>query len=198
MIRKAYKFKLQTSAVQAKQLCGYAGSCRFIWNKALSINLFRLHNGKNIMYYQELDFFSKLWKKSNEYSFLQDCPSQAIQQKLKDLEKAFRDCFDKTQPNKKLPKFKKKNMGDSIRYPQGFKISGNRVFLPKIGWVKFRKSQDIVGKAKNITLSLHAGSWYISIQVEQEVLQPVHPATSIVGIGSCQATCRLSINKSRF
>ncbi len=182
MIRKAYKFKLQTSTVQAKQLRWYAGSCRFIWNKALAINLFRLHNGKNIMYYQELDFFSKLWKKSNEYGFLQDCPSQAIQQKLKDLEKAFRDCFDKTQPNKKLPKFKKKNVGDSIRYPQGFKISKNRVFLPKMGWLKFRKSQDIVGIAKNITVSLYAGSWYVSIQVEQEVVQPLHPSTSIVGV----------------
>ena len=26
-------------------------------------------------------------------------------------------------------------MADSFRYPQGIKVSDNRVFLPKIGWV---------------------------------------------------------------
>ena len=84
MIRKAYKFKLKTSTQQSEQLAMYAGCCRFVWNKALSLNLFRLSHQQPIMYYQELDFYSKLWKKSEEYGFLKECPSQAIQQKLRD------------------------------------------------------------------------------------------------------------------
>ena len=152
--RMAYKFKLKLNAKQKESIANYGGSTRFLWNKALALNLSRLKEKQHILYYQELDFFSKLWKKSDEYGFLKKCPSQAIQQKLKDLEKAFKDCFDKKQPNKRLPSFKKKGQGDSFRYPQGFKVSGNQVFLPKLGWLRFRKSREIKGVIKNITVKV--------------------------------------------
>jgi len=181
-IRKAYKFKLKVSPSQARVLNNYAGACRFVWNKALALNLQRLNHQQRIMYYQELDFFSKLWKKSDDYGFLKECPSQTIQQKLKDLERAFKDCFDKTQPTKRLPKFKRKGQHDSFRFPQGFKIHGDCVFLPKIGWLKFRKSRDISGQAKNITVSKYASGWYISIQVEEERAIHPHTSSSMVGI----------------
>ena len=113
---------------------------------------------------------------------MKECPSQAIQQKLKDLEKAFKDCFDKKQPNKRLPRFKKKGQGDSFRYPQGFKVSGNQVFLPKLGWLRFRKSREIKGVIKNITVRGKEDNWYISIQVEQEFQAPNNSSRSIVGI----------------
>jgi putative transposase len=46
-----------------------------------------------------------------------------LQQSLKNLDRAFKDGFDKTQPLKRIPNFKKKGIStDSIRYPQGFKI----------------------------------------------------------------------------
>ena len=41
----------------------YAGNCRFLWNKALALNLYYLDNKQPILWYQELDWFSKLWKK---------------------------------------------------------------------------------------------------------------------------------------
>jgi len=57
-----------------------------------------------------------------------------------------------------MPRFKKKSDGyDSIRLVQFDKycrIEGNRVKLPNgIGFVKFRKSQDILGTIKNVTIS---------------------------------------------
>jgi putative transposase len=125
--RKAYKFKLKVKEKHINLLNQFDGINRFVWNKSLAINLHRLRNGYKIMYYQELDFYSKLWKKSSEYGFLKDCPSQTIQQKLRDLDKAFKDCFDKSQPNKKLPRFKKKGQCNGIRFPQGFKIQGNSI-----------------------------------------------------------------------
>ncbi|ASM52715.1 hypothetical protein PNIG_a0394 [Pseudoalteromonas nigrifaciens] len=63
VIRKAYKFRLKTTPDINAKMVQYAGNCRFLWNKALAINLFKLQNKQKICYYQELDFFSKLWKK---------------------------------------------------------------------------------------------------------------------------------------
>ena len=182
IIRKAYKFRLNTKLNQQHKLFQFAGCCRFLWNKCWHINRERLKNGQRIMRYQEMDFWSKLWKKSDEYGFLKDCQSQLLQQKLKDLDKAFMDCFDEKQVTKKFPKRKKKGQDDSFRYPQGFKIQGNNIYLPKLGWFKYRQSRKIQGVPKNVTVSHYAGHWYLSIQTELEIEQPVHPSKSMVGI----------------
>ena len=86
-----------------------------------------------------------------------------------------------------MPRFKKKSDGyDSIRIVQFGRycwVKGNQVKLPNdIGVVKFRKSQNIVGEIKNVTISKHVGKWYVSFGAENTVEAPVHPSKSAVGI----------------
>ena len=182
LVRKAFKFRLKTNSVQKQQFQQYGGQARFIWNKCLALNLNRLKQGHRILRYQELDFWSKVWKSSEEYDFLKLCPSQVLQQKLMDLDRAWMDAFDVNQPNKRLPRFKKKGGRDSFRFPQGFKISGHQIYLPKLGWFRFRQSQPIIGLVKNVTVSQKSGEWYVSIQTEHEVVSQYHPKSSAVGV----------------
>ena len=65
---------------------------------------------------------------------------------------------------------------DSFRYPQGFKIdeTGKQIYLPGIGFVKYRRSRYIEGKAKNVTVMRKADGWYVSIQTEYEKEIPKH------------------------
>jgi putative transposase len=181
-IRKAYKVRLKTNSETESKLVRFCGSGRFLWNKSLAMNLERLEKGQGILWYNELAFWLRLWKSSDEYGFLKECPSQVLQQKLMDLDRAFRDSFDRKQPLKRLPVFKKKGRGEGIRFPQGFKIENRRIFLPKIGWVGFFWSQPIEGTIKNITVSARADRWYASIQTEQELEIQKHPSDSEVGI----------------
>ena len=87
-----------------------------------------------------------------------------------------------------MPRFKRKSDGcDSIRLVQFDKycrIEGNRVKLPNgIGLVKFRKSQDIIGTIKNITISKKSSRWYLSFGTERELEQNlIHPSESAIGI----------------
>lgn len=135
------------------------------------------------MNYNKLAGLLVEWKKNEESSFLGEAPAQSLQQTLKNLDKALREAFDKKNP-KRFPRFKKKGLGDSFRYPQGFKIDekNSRVFLPKIGWVCYRNSRKIDGLPKNITVSENGGAWFVSIQTEIEVKSPKHPSFSIVGL----------------
>ena len=63
-----------------------------------------------------------------------------LQQSLKDLEAAFRNFFQKRAD---FPKFKKKGLKDRFRFPHEFKLeeSNERVYFPKIGWMRYRKSR---------------------------------------------------------
>ncbi len=87
-----------------------------------------------------------------------------------------------------MPRFKRKSDGcDSMRLVQFDKycrIEGNRVKLPNgVGFVKFKKSQDIIGTIKNVTISKKSGHWYVSFGTERALPEnPIHPSTSAIGI----------------
>ena len=91
-----------------------------------------------------------------------------------------------------MTRFKRKSDGrDSIRLVQFDKycrVEGSRIKLPNgIGLVKFRKSQDIIGTIKNVTISKKSGHWYVSFGTEHEVEKPRHPATSALGLDLAQS-----------
>ena len=159
----------------------FAGCCRFVWNKALALQKERHDAGERTLGYNKMAILLPAWK--TEHPFLNEAPSQALQQVLMNLDRAIKDAFDPKQPDKHFPAFKKKFMSrDSFRYPQGFRIEGSRVFLPKLGWISFRRSRPVEGTPRNITVSRKGSRWFVSIQTEAEVAEPIHPSDSLVGI----------------
>lgn len=178
LIRKAYKYQLKTTRDQNNALKTFSDCNRFVWNKSLALQSQRLdrHEKKDrkLLTYNELACFLTLWKQSSEWYFLKEAPSQTLQQTLKDLERAIKDAFDRRQPLKKFPVFKRKDETKGFRFPQGMIVRCNQVFLPKIGWVTFRNSRKLEGAIKNITISERCGKWYVSIQVEVEVKPEEH------------------------
>ncbi|MCT8200888.1 transposase, partial [Proteus mirabilis] len=58
----------------------------------------------------------------------------------------------------------------------------SRISLPKLGWMRYRNSREVVGEVRNVTVSQSCGKWYVSIQTEHEATEPQHESTSIVGL----------------
>jgi transposase len=80
-----------------------AGCCRLVWNKALALNLSRLEHKQSILWYNEVAYWLTFWKSTDDLSFLKECHSQPLLQTLKNLDKAFKDAFDKIkQKNPKI------------------------------------------------------------------------------------------------
>ncbi|KFA25764.1 RNA-guided endonuclease InsQ/TnpB family protein, partial [Xanthomonas vasicola] len=117
-----------------------------------------------------------------ETPWLCDAPIHPLQQTLKDLERAYSNFFAKRAD---FPRFKKKGQFDSFRYPDPKQIkldqANSRVYLPKLGWLRYRNSREVWGTVKNITVSQSSGKWFVSIQTEREVAQPI-PQGDAVGI----------------
>lgn len=166
---------------QLRMMRGFAGACRFVPNKALAIQKDRYEKGEKKLGYADLCKLLTAWKEEPKLEWLRETPSQTLQQSLKDLERAYANFFAKRAD---FPRFKKKGQGDSFRFPQGFKLdqANGRIFLPKLGWMRYRNSRDVLGTPKNMTVSQSCGKWFVSIQTEREVEQSIHPAASAVGI----------------
>ena len=178
---QAYKFQLRPTVEQESLMRRFAGCCRFLWNKALALEKEYYETEGKRLGYNSLAGLLRDWKKEDDTSFLSEAHSQILQQSLKDLDRAYKNFFAK---RASFPRFKKKGLHDSFRYPQGFKLDENnsRIYFPKIGWIRYRKSRNIEGLPKQMTASLSAGKWYVSIQTEREVPDPVHPSQSSLGI----------------
>lgn len=159
----------------------FAGACRFVFNKSLALQNENHEAGNKFLSYVKMAAWLVEWKKEPETQWLKESPSQPLQQALKDLERAYKNFFQK---RASFPRFKKRGHSDSFRYPQGVKLdqANNRISLPKLGWISYRNSREVVGEVKNVTVSQSCGKWYVSIQTEYEVTEPTHSSTSMVGL----------------
>lgn len=159
----------------------FAGACRFVFNRALARQNENHEAGNKYIPYGKMASWLVEWKNATETQWFNDSPSQPLQQSLKDLERAYKNFFRKRAA---FPRFKKRGQNDAFRYPQGVKLDqeNSRIFLPKLGWMRYRNSRQVTGVVKNVTVSQSCGKWYISIQTESEVSTPVHPSASMVGL----------------
>ena len=159
----------------------FAGACRFVFNRALARQNENHEAGNKYIPYGKMASWLVEWKNATETQWLKDAQSQPLQQSLKDLERAYKNFFRKRAA---FPRFKKRGQNDAFRYPQGVKLDqeNSRIFLPKLGWMRYRNSRQVTGVVKNVTVSQSCGKWYISIQTESEVSTPAHPSASMVGL----------------
>jgi len=180
---QAFKYELRPDGQQARQMRRFAGSCRFVYNKALALQKERYERGEKKLGYAGLCKLLTEWRGSADTAWLSDAPVHPLQQTLKDLERAYANFFAKRAD---FPHFKKKGRSDRFRYPDPKQIKldqGNsRIFLPKMGWLRYRNSRNVLGAVKNVTVSQSCGQWFASIQTEREVEQPVPMAKTAVGI----------------
>ena len=165
--------------MQIQLMMQFCGCARYIYNRTLSLekSLYK-KDSKHSFKYSEAANRLPGWKKKNP--FLKKCHSQVLQQSLKDLDRAYTNFFEK---RGNVPKYKKKYRHDSIRFPQGVELDEvkQQIRLPKIGWMGYRKSRDIIGTIKNVTVSRRGEKWDVSIQTEYEVVSSA-PNPSEIGI----------------
>ena len=180
---QAFKFELRPNGKQERDMRRFAGACRFVFNKALALQQDNHRTGGKFIDYVAMAKHLTAWRNESETPWLKDAPVHPLQHALKDLDRAFQNFFAKRAA---FPNFKKKGRSASFRYPDAkqFKLdaANGRIFLPKLGWMKLRLSRPVLGQLKNATVGLSAGKWFVSLQTEQEVANPIPKATSAIGV----------------
>jgi putative transposase len=173
--RKTYRFRMRPKGDQGQSLDRMAGARRFVWNWAL--RRWKDHQaatGKSISL-KRLSAELTLLKRQPGLEWLNDVDSQALQQALQDLHRAFTNFFAK---RARYPRFKSRKRDKArFRIPQRVRIEDDRVYVPKVGWVRIRQSREVDGTIKGATFRREAdGHWYVSLTVEFELPDVAVPA----------------------
>ncbi len=180
---QTFQYELMPTGETQRQLRRFAGSCRFVYNKALALQKANHEAGKKHLGYVTMAAWLPLWKREVGQEWLKDAPSQALQHALKHLDKAYQNFFAKRAG---FPRFKRKGSGDSFRYPDPKQIKldqgNNRIFLPKLGWIRYRNSREVLGEVRNVTVSCQNDKWLVSIQTRREMEVVPSATTTAVGI----------------
>jgi putative transposase len=182
-ILQAYRYQLRPTESQRRNMARFAGCRRFVYNRALALQKERYAKGQRRLGFGELCKELTSWKRQDDTSFLRSAPAQVLQQGLMDLDKAYKNHFAE---RASVPRFRKRGRRDGFRYPQPSQIkldeTNARIFLPKLGWMKYRKSRLISGAIRQVTVVGKNGKWFVNIQTERDVEKPMHPSNSMVGI----------------
>ncbi|XWK90769.1 MAG: RNA-guided endonuclease TnpB family protein [Phormidium sp.] len=175
----ALKVRLYPNKEQQIALIQNFGCCRFVWNYYLNkSNTQYQETGKGLSYCDMAKDLTQL-KKQEDFLWLKDASSSALQQSLKNLEAAFKNFFEH---RAKFPNFKSRHKKQSLRYPAGCSIKGNGIQLPKLGIVKAVISKKISGKIKSVTvLKDNTDKYFAAILLEVED-SPANKEGKISGI----------------
>ena len=173
-LRKAYKFRIYPTVVQAKTLDFHFGAVRYVYNR---------YRAAREGYYQDtgetlsvadccLDLTDHKREAGKEW--LQQAYNQSLQQAIRDLDRAYRNLFA---GRARYPRFKSKRSRQSIRYlfagDGRLRIANGRIRISKVGDVKITQHRRIEGTPKNMTVSkTKSGKFFVSIQCEMDMTLP--------------------------
>ncbi|WP_110926770.1 IS200/IS605 family element RNA-guided endonuclease TnpB [Bacillus massiliglaciei] len=181
LVNKAYKFRIYPTKEQETLITKTIGCCRFVFNRFLGQwNDTYKETGKGLTYNA---CSAELTQMKKEFVWLKEVDSIALQSSLKNLADSYTRFFKK---QNKAPRFKsKKNKVQSYTTKEtnnNIAIVSNKIKFPKLGLVRFAKSQEVKGRILNATVRRNpSGRYFVSILAETEV-QPLKKTGSSIGI----------------
>jgi putative transposase len=177
-LSRSRKYRIYPNAEQEQKLAVQFGHARYVYNQALAARQEHYKKtGKGLSAHQTIVDLVNL---KQENPWLKEAVAQVLQQKLRDLDTAYRNFFQKRAG---YPKFKSKSDKQTIRYPQRVKFTESKTYLPKVGWVPTVFHRPLVGMQKSVTVSkTKSGKYFISVLCNLDLEVPVN-SNPAVGIG---------------
>ena len=171
-MKARYKYRFYPTPEQQQSLACLFGCVRVVWNDALAI----CKNSEKKPKSSELQkTVITQAKKTESREWLKEVSNIPLQQSVADLETAFKNFFDSCKGSRKgrkvgYPKFKKRTNQQSARLTRyGFSITGDKVYLAKIGTVKPIWSRELPSEPSSVTIIKDcANRYFLSFVVEVE------------------------------
>ena len=192
-IVRGYKTELDLNRAQITACLQHAGVARFTYNWGLRRYQEEYAAGRKtptaIGLHKELNALKK-----TDFPWMYDVSKCAPQEALRNLEKAFKNFFNNVKKKKQgkhkgklgYPRFKTKKKGiGSFRLTGLIHVHEKHIQLPRLGLLKLKEANYIPTQEVHIlsaTVSEKAGRWYVSVQVEEEIADPMKAQGKAIGV----------------
>lgn len=190
-MKKRYNYRVYPSPRQQRDLSRLFGCTRFIYNSVIADRQMIHETGlqeitgsrptkKNpdctVRSFDANRQTALITYERSRKSWLYQVSSVALIQSLRDAEQAFSNFFNSRSGKRKgpkvgFPRFKSRFSGkQSARFTSnGFRVDGDRVFIAKIGWLRFALSRELPSKPSSVTITCNPDSTYeVSFVVDVE------------------------------
>lgn len=164
---RAFRYELNPTAEQKVLIKQTCGCCRKVYNTMLDRKITAYKNDKTSI--SSIELINQIVPLKEEFTYLKEVPSQALQQAVRNMDAAYQNFFRKGGSG--FPKFKKKGKRDSYRIPVACTVDYDNwtVKTAKVGTIRIYKghNKQITGKIKSYTIShTNTDRYYISILFE--------------------------------
>lgn len=181
----AFKYRIYPTAGQRAQIAKTFGCCRFVYNRALEMRREEYDRTGKSSHINEYIKMIPSWKADPATAWLRQADSMALQQSLRNLDRAYQNFFRGRREGRKVgfPQFKKRRHRQSYRTNKIEIVDSRHVKLPKLGVVKARVSRPVEGCIASATVELApSGKYYVSVCCKGVSPRPPAPAGSAVGV----------------
>ena len=185
LVHRAYKYKLDPTPEQERQLWWTLTRCRELYNAALQErrDAWRMRR-VSLSYYDQKAELPGVKEVRPEYKAIQ---SQVLQDVILRLDRAFQKFFTGVKQGEKVgyPRFKGERRYHSFMYPQygnGASTDNGFLVLSKIGRVKVIWSRPLEGTPKTVTIRREADGWYVSFACAEVPTEALPKTGNEVGI----------------
>ncbi len=167
MAHCSHKYRAYPNDAQQKLLAQTFGCARFVWNNILDWRSREYTlNGAKINYTKSA---ARLTEIKQDFPWLYDVSNVALQQALRNQDKAFSNFFSK---RGKYPAFKSKHDKQSIRLmSNAFRLKDGQLFIAKSDEpLRFVESRPLPERVSSITISKDAaGRYFVAFQGEKDI-----------------------------
>jgi putative transposase len=172
------RFRLLPTPEQEKALLAHCRDARYVWNLAVEQQQHWQPGRRTPGYLQQC---AQLTEARAEYAWLRAGSQTVQQQALRDFAQAMRNFFNGTH---RRPKWRKAGVHEGFRqvgvkshHVERLNRRFGRVWVPKVGWVRFHQSRPVPDGVKSYRVTRdRAGRWHIAF---------AHIPDPITGPGDC-------------
>ena len=179
-----YQYRFYPTDQQRQSLAQLFGCVRVVWNDALAF----CKQSEKLPGFNKLSAMLTFVKKTDERQWLKDVSAVPLQQSVRHLNAAYQNFFNSRngkRQGKKVgsPRFKKKTSNQSAEFTKAaFTLSGESVYLAKIGDIKPIWSRELPSEPSSVTVIKDgANRYFLSFVVEIELVnrEAINPSVGI-------------------
>jgi putative transposase len=184
-VRKTFKYKLNPTPEQERELGRVLGLCRWLYNTALEQRITAWQRVRvSVSRFQQEAELKDIRVALPEYAAIH---SHVLQDVLARLDKTYQAFFRRVKAGEKVgfSRYQGRDRWHSFTFKafgNGATLDNSFLVLSKIGRIAIRWSRPIEGTPKTVTISKEADGWYVCFSCADAPVQPLPPTGHETGV----------------